>query len=535
MDSAASVFTPGMVVYQIYPRSFKDSSGDGVGDLPGITEKLDYLKHLGVDAVWICPFYPSPMVDFGYDIKDYVNVDPLFGTLDDFERLAREAHTRGIRVFIDLVLNHTSDKHPWFKESQTNRDNPKRNWYVWRDGKPNSTPPNNWLSAFGGSAWEYDPQSGQYYLHSFAKQQPDLNWDNPEVREALKQVIRFWLERGADGFRLDAVDFLAKDKALRDDPTNPAFQPNVDMPYDSLLHVYSKRQYRLFKYLQELADVLLEYPGKGMLLEARPHALADIAWYQQYYEHVDPKVVAPFNLHYVQRGWNITDFKDSINDYQAMLRPGDTPVYVLGNHDSNRLASRLGQNAVLPAAVLHMTLPGVAVVYYGEEIGMRNTFVDPKNALDIMEKGMPGAGFNRDPARAPMQWTAEAYAGFSSAQPWLPVNNDYPQVNVTAQEQNPQSLLAVYRWLINFRHRSAALSHGTYMPLELHHPELFGFIRSAEKAHERLATVINFSAKETVPIDVQGELIFSTYGRGMSPAVMQPFEARIVKIINGFH
>lgn len=522
-----SAFLPGMVVYQIYPRSFKDTNGDGVGDLQGIVQGLDYIRGLGVDAIWICPFYPSPMVDFGYDVKDYVNVDPMFGTLADFDQLVAEAHKRGIRVVVDLVPNHTSDQHPWFLEAKKDKANPKRNWYVWHDGKSDSTPPNNWLSVFGGSAWEYEPETGQYYLHSFAKQQPDLNWDNPEVRQAMQEVMRFWLSRGVDGFRMDAVDYLAKDKALRDDPNNPAFQPGVDMPYDSLLHVYSKRQYRLFKYLQELAAILLETPGKFMFLEARPHAQPDIAWYQQYYEEVDPRVAAPFNLQAIHKVWQISDFRTSINDYQAILRPGDTPVYVLGNHDSSRVATRLGLRAALAAVVMQMTLPGVAVVYYGEELGMRDRFIDPKQTLDVQGKGS-NVAFNRDPARSPMQWSADLNAGFSTAAPWLPVNDDYQQVNVAAEQQDPTSFLAVYRWLVAFRHSSEAIKHGNYTSLELHSPQLLGFMRTA--GNERLATVINFSAQDVAPLEVKGAIIFSTHGLQADPLQLQPLEARIIRL-----
>lgn len=526
--NSAGAFLPGMVVYQVYPRSFKDTNGDGVGDLAGIIQNLDYIHGLGVDAIWICPFFPSPMVDFGYDVYDYQAVDPQFGTLADFDRLVSETHARGIRIVLDLPFNHTSDQHPWFKESQSNKENPKRNWYTWNDGKSDSTPPNNWLSVFGGSAWEYDTQTGQYYLHSFAKQQPDLNWDNPEVRQAMQNVMKFWLARGVDGFRMDAVDFMAKDKALRDDPNNPAFQPNVDMPYDSLLHVYSKRQYRLFKYLQELADVLLQTPGnRFMLLEARPHAQPDIAWYEQYYDHVDPRVAAPFNLQYVHKSWAIADFKDSINEYQTILRPNDTAVYVLGNHDVSRIATRLGFRAIPAAAVLQLTLPGIAVIYYGEEIGMRDRFVHPKDALDVQGKGA-NIAFNRDPARAPMQWTGDLNAGFSTGRPWIPANDDYRQVNVEAELKDPNSLLSVYRWLINFRHTSLPIRQGDYLPLELHHPQLFGFVRTYN--NERLATVINFSPTETAPLEVKDKVIFSTHGLLVDPHLMQPLEARIIQL-----
>ncbi len=524
-----SAFMPGMVVYQIYLRSFQDTNNDGVGDLRGITTRLDYLQQIGVDAIWICPFYPSPMVDFGYDVKDHENVDPMFGSLADFDQLVAEAHKRNIKVVIDMVFNHTSDQHPWFVEAQQSRDNPKRDWFVWQDGKSDSTPPNNWLSVFGGSAWEYHTQTGQYYLHSFAKQQPDLNWDNPKVREAMKQIMRFWLDRGVDGFRMDAVDWFAKDRAFRDDPNNPAFQPGVDLPYDSLLHIYSKRQYRLFKYVQELADVLLERPGRFMFLEARPHAQPDIAWYQQYYENIDPRVSAPFNLQFILKGWEAGAFKSLTNEFQAILRPGDTPVYVMGNHDCNRVATRFGSRATPAVAVLQLTLPGVAVIYNGEEIGMRNLFVKTEDALDVMEKGVPGAGFNRDPARSPMQWSpTEPNAGFSTGKTWLPVNEDYQQINVASEMQDPHSLLSAYRWLINFRHKSEVLKQGAYVPLELHHPQAFGFMRTLGK--ERLATIVNFSPKDVVPVEVKDDVLFSTHGPNVDPHQLQPLEARIIRL-----
>lgn len=528
MAAQQSVFPAGMVVYQIYPRSFKDTNGDGIGDLPGITQNLDYIKSLGADAIWVCPFYPSPMVDFGYDVKDYQNVDPLFGTMADFDQLIAETHKRGMRIIIDLVFNHTSDQHPWFVEAQSSKTSPKRNWYIWHDGKSDSTPPNNWLSVFGGSAWEYDAQTGQYYLHSFAKQQPDLNWDNPEVRQAMQGVMKFWLGRGVDGFRMDAVDWFAKDNAFRDDPNNPAFQANVDMPYDSLLHIYSKRQYRLFKYMQELATILLQTPGRFMFIEARPHAQPDITWYQQYYEHVDPRVAAPFNLQCLHKAWDVASFKQSVNDYQAILRPGDVPVYVLGNHDSARLATRFGQRATFAAAVMQLTLPGVSVVYYGDELGMRNRFIPGEQALDIQGKGASNESYNRDPARSPMQWSPELNAGFSNGNPWIPINDDYQQINVATETQDQKSLLSTYRWLINFRHQSQTIMNGTFTPLELHHPQLFGFIRTLGK--ERLATIINFSPSETAPLEVKDKVLFSTHGQNVDPHLMQPLEARIIRL-----
>lgn len=520
-------FKPGMVIYQVYLRSFKDSNNDGVGDLAGLTQKLSYIQSLGVNAVWVCLFYPSPMVDFGYDVTDYKNVDPLFGSLADFDLLISEAHKLGLLVITDLVLNHTSDQHPWFIESQSSKTSPKRDWYVWHDGKSDSTSPNNWLSVFGGSAWEYEPQTGQYYLHSFAKQQPDLNWDNDDVREAMKDIMQFWLDRGVDGFRLDSVDWLAKDVSLRDDPNNPAFQPGLDIPYDALLHVYSKRQYRLFKHLQDLTTFLATtHPSKFMILEARPHDQPDIAWYQQYYEHLDSAVAAPLNLLLVQKPWEVTAFRDVINNFQSILRFGDVPIYVLGNHDCNRVATRYGVRATAAIATLQLTLPGISVIYYGEEIGMRNSFIEKQNIVDIQGKSDPSGHRSRDPARTPMQWSNEPNAGFSKAKPWLPVNDDYLKINVELEINDPSSLLSIYRWLIGLRHRSPALKQGIYTALDLHHPDLFGFMRSYEQ--ERIAVVVNFSQKDSAPIDLKGQMLFSTHGSSAKAAEIQPFEARII-------
>jgi alpha-glucosidase len=267
----ASAFSPGLVIYQIYPRSFMDSDGDGIGDLAGILAKLDYFAGLGVNALWLCPVYPSPQVDFGYDVANYTDVDPQYGTLADLDMLIDQAHKKGIKIIMDLVLNHTSDQHPWFQESRSSPDNPKRDWYIWKSPRAGNRPPNNWLSTFGGSAWELDAATGRYYLHSFFKQQPDLNWENPAVRAALKEVMRFWLDRGVDGFRQDAVYWYGKDQSFRDDPANPDFDAREESPYDELLHTHSKRQPSVFAHLNELARFLATYPDRFMITEAYPH------------------------------------------------------------------------------------------------------------------------------------------------------------------------------------------------------------------------------------------------------------------------
>ncbi len=316
----------GSVMYQIYPRSFCDSNGDGVGDLPGIISKLDYLKgrpdSLGVDVIWLSPFYPSPMADFGYDVANHRDVDPVFGTLKDFKKLVADAHKRDIKVAVDFIPNHTSEEHPWFEQSRSSRDNNKRDWFVWAEPKPDGSPPNNWISVFGGPAWEFDEQTGQYYLHSFLKQQPDLNWRNPAVREAMLDNMKFWLDLGVDGFRVDAVAGLSKDKAMRDDPINPDFVPHSGQnPYEQLIHKYSAEGHELFEYLRDMAAVVKSYPQRFMVTEFYPDEDGDVPAetreYMKYYEHVDATVSAPLNFEGITTEWDATKFRKIYPDFSA--------------------------------------------------------------------------------------------------------------------------------------------------------------------------------------------------------------------------
>ena len=322
-----SAFTEGLVIYEIYPRSFMDSSGDGIGDLKGIISKLNYLQELGVSAIWLCPIYPSPMIDFGYDISDHKAIDPLFGTLEDLDQLIKESHKRGIKLILDLVVNHTSDQHQWFKEARVSKTNDKRNWYVWRDKNASGGPPNNWLSVFGGSAWEYDQATDQYYLHSFATQQPDLNWDNINVRHAIKDIMHFWLKRGVDGFRVDAASWFAKDPDFADDPLNPAI--TIDHPpsnaYDRLLHTHSMAQPRLYEYLRELCDVLEEYDDRFMIIEAHFDMLYDVDSYVTFYENIDNRVAAPFNFIDLYLPWSASSFKEFFDEFQEKITPPSRP------------------------------------------------------------------------------------------------------------------------------------------------------------------------------------------------------------------
>lgn len=341
------------VIYQIYPRSFMDSSGDGIGDLNGIASRLGYLAALGIDAIWISPFYRSPMVDFGYDICDYTAVDPRFGALEDFDNLMREAHARGLRVILDFVPNHTSDRHPWFLQSRESRENPLRDWYIWRNGKDGG-PPNNWLSMFGGSAWSYDPQTEQYYYHAFLKEQPDLNWANPEVVAAMHDVLRFWLKRGVDGFRVDVLWHLAKDELFRDEPDNPRWREGDD-PYARLDHVYSCDQPGIQPIAHALRSTLSEFGDKVLIGELYLPMNRVVAYYGP---DGTSGIHLPFNFHLLTTPWRAPAIADLIGAYEQLLPQGAWPNWVFANHDRMRIASRIGQRQARVAAMLLLTLRG---------------------------------------------------------------------------------------------------------------------------------------------------------------------------------
>ncbi len=523
------------VIYQIYPRSFYDTNNDGIGDLKGIITKLDYLNgtagSLGVNAIWLSPFYPSPMADFGYDVADYCQVDPVFGTLDDFKDLVAATHKRGMKLIIDFVPNHSSDQHPWFKEARASLDNPKRDWYIWRKPKPDGSAPNNWQSAFGGSAWELDPHTNQYYLHSFLDRQPDLNWDNPEVRKAMQQVMRFWLDLGVDGLRVDAVYWLSKDRLFRDDPlerepSNPA------SPYDRFDHLYSREGPHLYEYLQEMAEVVGSYPDRFMITEAYPDHWNNTASYLKFYEQVDPTVCAPFNFEGIFAPWKAADFKAFIDRFQGALKPGYIPVYSLGNHDRSRLATRLGPESAREAAILLLSLPGMPNIYYGDELGMVDVVMPPNEVKDSLERNIPGKGLGRDPQRTPLLWNNQPNAGFSSHTPWLPVDPGFAERNIATQTTDPHSMLNLYRQMIRLRNTSDALRYGSYRSLDIH-PEVFCFVR--EHKAERLAIIINFSGESidltTSPVHGTTLLSTATFAPDShNPTVLQPREARIVTL-----
>ncbi len=458
MDSpSAAAWWQNAVLYQIYPRSFQDSTGDGIGDLQGILRRLPYLVDLGVDALWLSPIFPSPMADFGYDICDYTDVDPLFGTLADLDALVTRAHGAGLRVLLDLVPNHTSDRHPWFVASRAARDAAKRDWYIWRDPAPGGGPPNNWLSEFGGSAWEWDAPTGQYYYHAFLRQQPDLNWRNPEVRRAMYDVMRFWLRRGIDGFRVDVIWHLIKDDRFRDNPPNPNWKPGRP-PHEKRVPLYTADRPEVLDVIAEMRRVVDEFSARVLIGEI----YLPIERLVAYYGHDLSGVHLPFNFSLLQTAWNADAIAHLVSEYEAALPKGGWPNWVLGNHDRPRVASRVGRAQARNAAILLLTLRGTPTVYYGDELGMTDVAIPPERVQDPFEKNVPGIGVGRDGCRTPMQWDAGAFAGFSTTEPWLPLAPDFRNVNVKAAREDPASLLNLYRRLVRLRRERPVLVTGAY-------------------------------------------------------------------------
>jgi alpha-glucosidase len=448
------------IFYQIYPRSFQDSDGDGVGDIKGVITRLPYLKSLGINAVWLSPIFPSPMADFGYDISDYMGIDPLFGTMSEFDALAAAVHDNGLKIILDLVPNHTSDQHPWFVGSRSSRDNPKRDWYIWRDQKPDGGPPNNWLSEFGGSAWQYEDATGQYYYHAFLAAQPDLNWRNPAVREAIYDAMRFWLRKGVDGFRVDVIWHLIKDAQFRDNPPNPHFVEGRP-PHEKIVTQYSTDQREVHEVIAEMRGVIDEFNDRVLIGEVYLPLQRLVA----YYGNNLAGAQMPFNFALLSTLWSARSIERIIADYEHALPPGAWPNWVLGNHDRPRIASRVGQNQTRVAAMLLLTLRGTPTLYYGDEIGMHQVFIAPDQVRDPFEKNVPGIGVGRDGCRTPMQWDATPHAGFSTAITWLPVADDYVDRNVVNLEADAGSILNFYKALLALRQQHPQLVTGNYEPV----------------------------------------------------------------------
>ena len=499
------------VIYHVYPRSFMDSSGDGIGDLRGITQKLPYLSWLGVDAVWISPFYPSPMKDFGYDVSDHKDVHPTFGTLGDFDALVAEAHRLGLKVVLDYVPNHTSDRHPWFEGSRSSREGPKRDWYIWRNPDPRTGgPPNNWLASFGGSAWTFDEGTGQYYYHAYLPEQPDLNWRNGEVRKAMLDVLIFWLDRGVDGFRVDALRQLLKDDLFRDNPPNPSYDPEGS-PYDALLPVYSTDRPEVHEAIREMRGVLDGYGEEKVLIG---ELYLPIDRLVSYYGEGGTGVHLPTNLHLILTPWNARDIASLIERYEAALPEGAWPNWTLGNHDRSRIASRVGAPQARVAAMLLLTLRGTPTIYYGDEIGMHDVPVPPEGIQDPWEKNVPGKGLGRDPERTPMQWSTEANVGFCprGVEPWLPVAEDHDQNNVAAERDDPASILTLHRRLLALRRATPALATGSYTPVPAT-GELLAYTRERDGRHYLVALNLGHDHQDLLPDDPpwRGRIVLSTH------------------------
>jgi alpha-glucosidase len=500
------------------------------GDLAGVLARLDHLVSLGVDALWLSPIYPSPMKDFGYDVADYTAVHPLFGRLEDFDRLVRSAHDRGLKVILDFVPNHTSDAHPWFRDSKSSRRSEKRDWYLWRDPAPGGGPPNNWLSCFGGSAWQYDEASGQYYYHAFLAAQPDLNWRNPEVVEAMLGVLRFWLERGVDGFRVDVLWHLIKDDRFRDNPENPAWREGMD-PYQRLVPLYTTDRPEVQDVVAAMRRVLDEYRERVLIGEI----YLPIERLVKYYGTDLRGAHLPFNFQLIQTAWSPPAIATLVREYEAALPAGGWPNWVLGNHDQHRIASRIGRAQARVAAMLLLTLRGTPTLYYGDEIGMVDVAIPRERVQDPVEKRLPGLGLGRAPERTPMQWSAEANAGFSRARPWLPVAPDYREVNVATQSAEPRSMLALYRRLIALRRGEPALEVGR---LELVATEgaLLCYLRRGRGDEPAFFVALNLGASaQRVRLPSSGTVAVSTYlDRAGEPAAemleLRPDEGAIVRL-----
>ena len=526
------------VIYQIYPRSFQDGNGDGIGDLTGIRKRLDYLQWLGIDAIWFSPLFISPMADFGYDVADYCDIHPDYGTLEQFDQLLGEAHDRDIRVLLDLVPNHTSDQHPWFIESRKSRDNPYRDWYIWRDPKPDGSPPNNWLAYFGGPAWTFDETTSQYYMHNFAPQQPELNWRNPEVKDAMLDVIRFWLERGVDGFRMDVIDRIIKDEQLRDNPSNPNWKPGDDLTW-SLLRLHSEMQPEVHNYLREIRAVFDIYRDTVSVGEVHPRSLDMLISYYgaERADGTGDEMHLPFNFALIALPWDAAAIKQYVDDYEAALPAYAWPNYVLGNHDVERIASRVGPAQARVAAMLLLTLRGTPTLYQGDELGMVNVPVPEDRIQD--PQGKNTTKFNRDECRTPMPWDDSANGGFSPAgvAPWLPAAPNYATIAVAAQQDDPASFLTLNRRLLDLRRIAPALNQGAYLPVEGAPDGCFVYQREA--GGQRYLVALNLTGEtQRVQLDQNGggRVVLSTIGQHedahiqLSDFALRPDEGMIAEL-----
>ena len=581
------------IIYQIYPKSFKDTDGSGTGDLKGIIEKLDYLNDgtpnsLGIDAIWLSPVFESPQVDAGYDVSDYRKIDPSFGTMEDFKKLLSEAHNRNIKILLDFVPNHTSDQHPWFLESKSSKDNPKRDWYVWRDAKEDGSLPNNWGSIFGGTAWEYDETTNQYYFHQFCKEQPDLNLFNPEPRNALFDDMRFWLDMGVDGFRLDALNHIGKDPNWPDQPLkDPSLLSKGEHSiYDKQEHIYDNDyEWAHKKVYCGMRKVLDEYEDKVSVAEAYvgignefdEHGLSKFLRY--YGTKEEPEFHLPFNFRLMGVPWKASVIRSLVDPYDKAVKACGWPNYVLGNHDRSRIGTHVGEEQKKNVALVLLTLRGTPTLYNGDELGLEDVEI-PVEKMKDPQAITYGPHRSRDPCRTPLPWNASPNAGFSpeKSETWLPVNDDFLMRNVAALGEDENSILVYYRKLIWLRKKSPALLVGDYRSLDLSKEvklsqdqienakqkilkeyedesmaksliekipktvkveNVYGFVRSLDE--EKFVILINFTGKEQTVSnpEIKGELVLASVERDALDGTtadgdytLMPNEGAIIKVTN---
>ncbi|MEL4391227.1 alpha-glucosidase [Shewanella xiamenensis] len=515
----------GAVIYQVYPRSLLDTNGDGVGDLRGIITKLDYIASLNVDAIWISPFFKSPMADFGYDISDYREVDPLFGSMQDFDELIEKAHQRGIKVIIDQVLSHTSDQHAWFIESRENRTNPKANWYVWADPKEDGTAPNNWLAIFGGCAWEWEPRRQQYYLHNFLRSQPDINFHNPEVRQAVLDNVEFWLKKGVDGFRLDAITFCYHDEQLRDNPAKPKDKRqgrgfSEDNPYAYQYHYYNNDRPQTIQFIEELRQLINRYPGAVTLGEVSAEdSLAVMAAYTK----GEDRLHMAYSFELLTDDYSATYIRQTVEALEGSIGDG-WPCWAIGNHDVQRVASRWGRGKQIPDMVKMLnamlcSLRGSVCSYQGEELGLTEAPIEFHELQDPFGKTFWPMFKGRDGCRTPMPWEQHAdFAGFSQVTPWLPVTSEHRAQAVDVQEADPASMLHGYRQFLAWRKGYPILIEGEIEFLDAPEP-LLVFVRKL--GEQKLLVCFNLLDTETqlslAGLKLQQELT----GHGLKTALLQ--------------
>jgi alpha-glucosidase len=473
------------VIYQIYPRSLMDTNGDGIGDLQGILNRLPYFSDtLGVDAIWISPFFSSPMKDFGYDVSNFVDVDPLFGTLEDAERLIEEIHRHGMRVILDYVSNHSSDQHAWFLDSRSSLSSTNRDWYIWRDPADDGGPPNNWLSVFGGPAWSLDKATGQYYLHTFLPSQPDLNWRNPGLREAMHDVLRFWIDRGVDGFRIDAAHYVGKDELLRD---NPAAKPGAKVmhrpmgDYDTQEHIFDKGTalaHEVYQSIRQLLDTYAQ-PDEDRLMIGEMHLFDWDEWASYFGPNLD-EFHLPYNFGLLQIDWSADAIRNLSRNIEKATPTGAWPNWVIGNHDERRVASRLGAEQARAALAILLTLRGTPTIYYGDELGFVDGDIPEDRRQDPWGSRVTELDLGRDPGRCPMLWTRSHAGRFCDpeVEPWLPVI-DAEIYSVEAQIDDPRSMLSLTRALLGLRRERVSLQTGDFIELEGLPAEIFGYVREA--------------------------------------------------------